>query len=241
LLRDERISFRPGHSTTLQLARFVERVNRNFDERRLTSAVLLDVAKAFDTVWVKGFLYKLTFLNFPSYPVITISSYLDFRTFQTSFQSATSTCRAMRAGVVQSGLVFSVLFSLYVNDIPTPSRQVELVQYADDTALAATSRSSSLLLYKQFVRPMMDYVCPIWKSAARRHVRKLQVLQSKCLSIASIAPWFASNRQNHEDLGIPFFADHITALTEGFDSNLADAGNPLVRQIGRHLCRPRAD
>jgi hypothetical protein len=39
-----------------------------------------------------------------------------------------------------------VLFSLYVNDIPTPSRYVELAQYADDTAVAATSRSPSLLV-----------------------------------------------------------------------------------------------
>jgi hypothetical protein len=32
-------------------------------ERRLTGVVFLDVAKAFDTVWVKGLLYKLTVLN----------------------------------------------------------------------------------------------------------------------------------------------------------------------------------
>jgi hypothetical protein len=38
-----------------KLARLVQRVNRNFDERRLTSAVFLDVAKAFDTVWVNSF------------------------------------------------------------------------------------------------------------------------------------------------------------------------------------------
>jgi hypothetical protein len=36
LLRDEQFGFRPKHSTTLQLASLVERVNRNFDERRLT-------------------------------------------------------------------------------------------------------------------------------------------------------------------------------------------------------------
>jgi hypothetical protein len=42
-------------------------------------------------------------------------------------------------------------------------------------------------------------------------------------------------------LGIPFFADYIRALTESFDSVLADAGNPVVWQLGRHLCRPRAD
>jgi hypothetical protein len=28
---------------------------------------------------------------------------------------------------------------------------------------------------------------------------------------------------------------------ESFDSKLADVGNPPVRQLGRHLCRPRAD
>jgi hypothetical protein len=52
----------------------------------------------------------------------------------------------MRVGVAQGGLVSPVLFSLYVNDIPTPSRHVELAQYADDTALIVTSRSPSLLV-----------------------------------------------------------------------------------------------
>jgi hypothetical protein len=52
----------------------------------------------------------------------------------------------MRAGVAQGGVVSPVLFSLYVNDIPTPSRHVELAQYADDTALVATSRDPSLLV-----------------------------------------------------------------------------------------------
>jgi hypothetical protein len=88
---------------------------------------------------------------------------------------------------------------------------------------------NGVLLYKQLIRPMMDCACPIWRSAASNHVKKLQVLQSKCLRIAANAPWYVGNRQIHEDLGIPFFADHITALTESFDSKLADAGNPLFR------------
>jgi hypothetical protein len=347
LLRDEQFGFRPKHSTTLQLARLVERVNRNFDERRLTGAVFLDVAKSFDTVWVKGLLFKLSVLSFPSYLVKTTSSYLDCRTFQTSFQSTTSTCRVMRAGAAQGGLVSPVLFSLYVNDIPTPSRHVELAQYADNTALIAMSPDPSLLVgyleaylgrlelwlrnwriannvskstavlfakaarrvrqprpvqflgepiewvqtarylgvaldtrltwsahvdqvrkraaqrlgvlgpllnrrsglsirngvlfYKKLIRSMTDYACPIWRAAARSHVQKLQALQSKCLRIATNALWYVGNRKIHEDLGIPFFADHIRALTESFDSKLADAGNPLFQQLGRHLCRRRAD
>jgi hypothetical protein len=146
LLHDEQFGFQPRHSTMLQLAHFTERVNRNFDKRRLTSMVFLDVAKAFDTVWVKGLLYKLTILNFLSSPVKTISSYLDCRTFQTSFQSATSTCRGMRAWVAQGGLVSPVFFSLCVNDIPTPSLHHLLAQYAEDMALVAMSCSPSLLV-----------------------------------------------------------------------------------------------
>ena len=42
------------------------------------------------------------------------------------------------------------------------------------------------------------------------------------------------------DLGVPLLADHIRALTESFDSKLADAGNPSVRQLGRYLLWPRA-
>jgi hypothetical protein len=44
-----------------------------------------------------------------------------------------------------------------------------------------------------------------------------------------------NSRQIHEDLGVRFFADHFRALTESFDSKLADAGNPLFRQLGRYL------
>jgi len=75
-----------------------------------------------------------------------------------------------------------------------------------------------VLLYKQLIRPMMDYACPAWRTAARSHVRRLQVLQSKCLRLATGAPWYVRNRQIHEDLGVPLFTYHIRALTASFDS-----------------------
>jgi hypothetical protein len=187
----------------------------------------------------------------------------------------------MREGVAQCGLISPDLFSLYVNDMPTPARHVKLALYADDTALIATSRKPTLLvsylesylydlqrwlsewriaivsnssviiftratrkfikptpvtlfgepivwvdtthylgvtldkrltwsppfnevgrrtaqrmslldpvlnrrsklsirngvlLYKQLIRSLMDYACPVWRSAARTHVRRFQVL-----------------------------------------------------------------
>jgi len=73
LMRDKQFGFTPRHSISLQLARLVERITRNFGEKRLTGAVFLDVAKAFNTVWIDGLLYKLTLLHFPTYIVHTIS------------------------------------------------------------------------------------------------------------------------------------------------------------------------
>jgi hypothetical protein len=48
------------------------------------------------------------------------------------------------------------------------------------------------------------------------------------------ALWYVSNKQIHEDMGVPLFADHISALTASFDSKLSDVGNPpstATRQI----------
>jgi hypothetical protein len=67
------------------------------------------------------------------------------------------------------------------------------------------SSRNGFLLYKQVIRPTMDYACPVWRSAARSRIKKLQVLQSKCLRIATIAPWYIGNRQIHDDLGVPYF------------------------------------
>jgi hypothetical protein len=145
-MRDEQFGFRPRHSTSSQLICLVERITRNLGEKRLTGAVFLDVAKAFDTVWIDGLLYNLTLLNFPSYIVHTISSYIQGRTFEASFQTATSSRRGMPAGVGQGGFISPVLFSLYVNDMHSPSHHFELALYADNTAIIVTFRKPTLLV-----------------------------------------------------------------------------------------------
>jgi hypothetical protein len=124
------------------------------------------VAKAFNIVWDKGLLYKLTILNFPSFLVKTISSHLDCRTFQTSLQSATSTYRGMRPRVAHGELVSPVLLSTYINDMRTPSCHVELAQYADDTALVATSHSPSFLVgYLETFLGRIEHCLRDWRIA----------------------------------------------------------------------------
>lgn len=118
----------------------LERFDRNFDERRMTGAVFLYVAKAFDTVLITGLFYRLTIPHFQSYLVKTVSYTADCLK---RLQIIASARRSMRAGVAQGGFF---IFNVYVNDMSTPSRQVESAMYADDTALTVTTRSPFLLV-----------------------------------------------------------------------------------------------
>jgi len=85
-------------------------------------------------------------LNSPSYIVHTISLHLRGQTVEASFQTATSSRRGLRAGAVQGGMISPVLFSLYVNDMPSSLHHVELALYADNTAIIAIFRKLTPLV-----------------------------------------------------------------------------------------------
>lgn len=74
------------------------RVSRNFDNRRQTGAGILDVAKDFETPTAKELPYKLTVLYFSKYMVKILP---EIPNFQTTFQSTTSSRRALRAGLAR--------------------------------------------------------------------------------------------------------------------------------------------
>jgi hypothetical protein len=65
-----------------------------------------------------------TILFFRSCIVKKNSSYFNSQTFEASLQTATPNSRRMRAGVAQGGIISLLLFMLYVNAIPSPSRYV---------------------------------------------------------------------------------------------------------------------
>jgi len=111
-MREEKFGFRPRHSTSLQLARLFETIPWKICENRLNVAGFLDLAKAFDILWIDDLLYMLTLLKFLPYIVHTFPSYLRVRTFETSSQTATSSRHGMRPGVAQGELIYPVLFSL---------------------------------------------------------------------------------------------------------------------------------
>lgn len=60
ILIPEQIGFRSKHCLELQLARLLDKLTINFNLRKKRSLVLLDLEKAYDTIWRDGLIYKLS-------------------------------------------------------------------------------------------------------------------------------------------------------------------------------------
>lgn len=58
-------------------------------------------------------------------------------------------------------------------------------QLKDWAYLCLCAHVKSSLIHEQPILSVMNYACPNWISAARSHIRKMQVLQSKCVRIAT--------------------------------------------------------
>lgn len=134
----EQFGFRSNHSTVLQLARIINTITYNFNIKKNTSVVTLDIEKAFDTIWHDGLIHKLVILNIPRYLIKLIENFLRNRFFQVATSHSLSDPQPIPAGVPQGSVLAPLLFTYFINDIPKhPNTDVAL--FADDTALIATS------------------------------------------------------------------------------------------------------
>ena len=83
----------------------------------------------------------------------------------------------MLAGVAQGGIISPVLFSLYFNDMPSPSRHVQLALYADDTAFKATTRQPTLL-----IRYMETYLSDLERWLSKWRIASMSRRALQCSS-----------------------------------------------------------
>jgi hypothetical protein len=96
--------------------------------------VLLDLEKAYDTVWIQGLLYKLIVFKLPTYLLFILKAFLEGCSFTVHLNEASSTPKFPPAGLPQGAVLSTTLFTLYISDMPHPPN-TSLALYADDTTI----------------------------------------------------------------------------------------------------------
>jgi hypothetical protein len=143
ILRDQQFGFRAKHSTTQQIMRIVETVSLRFNEDKSTAMTLLDIEKAFDSVWHEALLHKILSYDFPMYLIKIVTSFLSNRRSYVSFGKASSFFFTVPAGTPQGSPLSPPLYNFFMNSIPIP-RHCKIAIYADDTALLSSIQNYEL-------------------------------------------------------------------------------------------------
>ena len=140
LLSPYQCGFRKYHSTEIAAISFTDSIRREIDQGRLTSAVFIDLRKAFDTVDHDIIINKLRQFGISNTKLAWFQDYLSHRTQHVSIENVQSSVAHITSGVPQGSILGLLLFVLLINVLPSRLTRCKMLMYADDTVLFYSSR-----------------------------------------------------------------------------------------------------
>ena len=138
--------FRQGHSTAMAVLDMVERVRKAWSKGNAAIGVFLDLKKAFDTVDHTVLLSKLEHYGVRGSALKLLTSYLADRKQYIMYGGEESAWGALECGVPQGSVLGPLFFLLYVNDMASVSKDLDMVLFADDTNAFAEGKDVNELI-----------------------------------------------------------------------------------------------
>lgn len=145
LLFANQSGFRKNHSTTTTILDVTESIRVSMDSKQPSILVLLDFSKAFDCIDHSILQNKLKHnFSFASTSCNMLCSYLSGRSQCVVLGEAKSTPLPMVRGVPQGSVLGPLIFSLYINDLPTVTKYCSVHIFADDVQLISSAPLDNL-------------------------------------------------------------------------------------------------
>ena len=133
--------FRQKCSTNHALISIAESIRSSVDNKEFGCGIFIDLKKAFDTVNHSILLLKLHHYGVRGKAYEWFHSYLSNREQFVSVNGHDSDSLPLTCGVPQGSILGSLLFLLYVNDLPNASSLLTFHLFADDTNIYYSSKN----------------------------------------------------------------------------------------------------
>ncbi len=143
ILYESQYGFRDSHSTINAISELTSHILENFDKRKMTLSVFLDLSKAFDTINHNILLKKLTHYGIRGISHEWFKSYLQNRQQYVKYKSYNSVSLNVDCGVPQGSVLGPLLFILYTNDLPNCLAKTKGILFADDTTIYVSGNSKA--------------------------------------------------------------------------------------------------
>lgn len=145
--------FRSGYSTSSALLQVTNDIRINMGKNVATVLLLLDFSKAFDSVSHLLLLRKLeTYFGFSSDATRMISSYLSDRSQFVFLNGFHSGVLPVTCGLPQGSVLGPILFSAFINDLPSRLSHCKSHLFADDFQLYKAIREDNVFLDMRMLR-----------------------------------------------------------------------------------------
>ena len=129
--------FRPKHSTIDHLIRLETDIRKGFNEKKSTTAVFLDISRAYDMVFKPAVIFKIFKLGITGNLAQYIKGFLSGpRSFQVRYRSAYSDTFNLENGLPQGSCLSPLLFNIMINDLfDDIPPNIRFSLFADDSAI----------------------------------------------------------------------------------------------------------
>ena len=118
---------RPRHITN--------KILESMDRKKVTALVLIDISKAFDSIDHVILFRKLQSTGVSRFAMDWFKSYLSDRSQCVRIGSMASRARTVSRGVPQGSILGTLLFNIYINDLPNVTKESQLESYVDDSKI----------------------------------------------------------------------------------------------------------
>ena len=137
IISDRQAAYLKGDSTISKLVYIVHYIRSKWGHSKVVQGAFLDISAAFDKVWHKGLIAKLSQIGIDGILLDLLTSYLANRKQCVVVDGVKSSMLEVKAGVPQGSRLGPLLFLKYINDIVNDIES-EIMIFADDTTLLAS-------------------------------------------------------------------------------------------------------